>query len=765
MKLSVVIAAYDEAGSIAALFERLERTLVAMPEVTPEAIFVVEGTDGTHGVLSDLSARLPWVRILYREAPSGLGAAFRRGFAAVADDADYVVTLDADLNHRPEEIPRLLEAAIARDADVLVGSRFVAGAEVEGTPLWKRALSGGVNRLMRPLYGLAVRDKTSGFRIYRARALRRLEFGSDAFAFLPELLIAAERADFHIVEEPIHFTYRREGRSKMAFWGTSWSYLAMLTSRLSRQQWIVLALLVVAVAVRVGLTFPVGKLRSEADSVLNGLCAFRVLRGETPVFASHTRLGSIGGHLTAAVLAVGADLRLALAIGPMIEGILLIGFWYLFFCEILGRRLAAMALLFIAVPAPSYSFWTAMPNGYPEVVLTCGATLWAAARAGRAKGELWPFWAVGLASGLGLWSSLQTLGCSAPALAWLIYRCPRTLTSRAVPAMAVGFLLGAFPWLAFNLQYDFRSLRSGYATTPAPGLLAMADNASDLVTYKLPELVGSVDQRFWPRQTRPVRALHLWILGIHLLAAVVFFDPRRRAPALGRGDPPELPSAAATRVLFGLVLVTLAVLNVVSVAGMTRGVTVRYILPLYLIVPGLLAVLLARIQERSRWVAGSLAALVVAFNLAGTYLPWTAERQGHVARAAKDEQLIERLERKGVQAVVGKYWEVYPINYLSRERIRGVPLLEHTDHYRVAEQLGEEPLRWAVISGGYGKDDVVSWVEDAGIAGKKRRWPGYRVFLVRRPMPARELLSRVRELNGRKEKEKRLQAESPAGDR
>ena len=219
MKLCVVIAAYDEAENIGPLFERLETTLNGMTDVESELVFVVEGRDGTHEILQRLAADRPRVRLLYQEMPSGLGAAFRRGFTAVSDDADWVVTLDADLNHQPEEIPHLVAVAERRDADIVVGSRFIAGSEVVGAPLWKRGLSGSVNRLMRWLYSLDVRDKTSGFRVYRAEALRRISYHNDAFAFLPEILIRARGLGYSIVEEPIRFTFRTRGISKMAFLG------------------------------------------------------------------------------------------------------------------------------------------------------------------------------------------------------------------------------------------------------------------------------------------------------------------------------------------------------------------------------------------------------------------------------------------------------------------------------------------------------------------------------------------------------------------
>lgn len=228
-RLAVVIAAYDEAANVEELTRRLHAALAPLAAWEWELVFVVEGRDGTREVLERLAGELGRLRVLYREAPTGLGNAFRRGFAAVAPDTDVVVTLDADLNHQPEEIPRLLAAAAAHD--VVVGSRLVAGSRVDGTPAWKRALSGTVNLLMRTVFALPVADLTSGFRVYRAGVLRRLDYRDGGFAFLPEMLLLAHRAGCHVREEPIHFVFRRQGASKMGFWATSLSYLRLLAWR------------------------------------------------------------------------------------------------------------------------------------------------------------------------------------------------------------------------------------------------------------------------------------------------------------------------------------------------------------------------------------------------------------------------------------------------------------------------------------------------------------------------------------------------------
>ena len=225
-KVSVVIAAYDERENIESLTRRIEAVFRSLPYAW-ELLYIIEGTDGTLEIVQALGQEIPEIRVLYREQPAGLGNAFRRGFAAVAQSAHFVVTMDADLNHQPEEIPRLLEGLQTRQADILVGSRFTEGGRVEGTPAWKLFLSGTLNVVMRIVFGLRIKDKTSGFRIYRASALRALSFDSGNFAFLPELLIRAKRRGMRIVEEPIHFIFRTRGKSKMKIWTTAMSYLSL----------------------------------------------------------------------------------------------------------------------------------------------------------------------------------------------------------------------------------------------------------------------------------------------------------------------------------------------------------------------------------------------------------------------------------------------------------------------------------------------------------------------------------------------------------
>lgn len=227
VKISVVVAAYDEEKTVEALTRRLQAALSRIPACEWQIVYVVEGADATRQIVERLMAEIPGITLLYGRVPSGLGNAFRRGFAAMWRDTDLVVTMDADLNHQPEEMPRLVSALSAHAVDIVVGSRFLPASRVEGTPLWKSVLSRGVNRVMGTLYGLRVRDKTSGFRVYRRPVLDVLAFRNADFAFLPEILLLAARAGARVREEPIRFVFRREGTSKMAIFRTAISYVRL----------------------------------------------------------------------------------------------------------------------------------------------------------------------------------------------------------------------------------------------------------------------------------------------------------------------------------------------------------------------------------------------------------------------------------------------------------------------------------------------------------------------------------------------------------
>ncbi|MDX2171048.1 MAG: polyprenol monophosphomannose synthase [Deltaproteobacteria bacterium] len=223
MQLTVVVPTYNEVGTL----ERLTRALLELrlPDVAMRVLIVDDASeDGTAGVADRLAQAAPGaVEVLHRVGRRGLGSAYAAGFArALASEAGLIAQMDADLSHDPQVL-RAMHAAIG-EADVVIGSRYVAGGSLD--PHWgwhRKLLSHLANRVVVPAaLTLHVRDATSGFRLWRREALAAiapsLNARSGGYAFQVEMALLAERAGCRIAEVPIHFRERESGRSKMNGW-------------------------------------------------------------------------------------------------------------------------------------------------------------------------------------------------------------------------------------------------------------------------------------------------------------------------------------------------------------------------------------------------------------------------------------------------------------------------------------------------------------------------------------------------------------------
>jgi hypothetical protein len=165
--------------------------------------------------------------------------------------------------------------------------------------------------------------------------------------------------------------------------------------------------------------------------------------------------------------------------------------------------------------------------------------------------------------------------------------------------------------------------------------------------------------------------------------------------------------------------------------------TVRYILPLYLLVPGLLAVLLERLGRLWQPLPWALGAAVVCLYLGGMTLPGTAARRIWAANKLSDERLLAELGRQRVDAVAGSFWTVYPLRFLSRERLGAVPLDDDPQGLG-GEFLGTPapPPRWAVVA--HRRRELQRWAEDAKIAGSLATVDDFYTILLPTPNPPRE---------------------------
>lgn len=710
MKLAVVIAAWDERANIEPLVRRLDRALVDH-RGRRELVFVVEGEDGTREALEALAAEVPDLRVLYRRAPRGLGEAFRLGFAAIPADADVVVTLDADLNHRPEEIPRLVAALERTGADLVVGSRDLPGSRVEGIPVWKRWLSRAVNRALSRLRGVEVEDKTSGFRVYRAEALRRLAIRAPGFSFLADLLLQAHAAGMVVREEPIHFTYRTEGRSKLPFARTSVEYLGLVARAIAGPERALLLWLAAGLLLRLLATFPAHRFYADADASLTALGALRILDGEPLVFFSGVRIGAIGCWVTAALFALLGASRATLAAGALLFGLgtLAAGAWTA--RELLGRERAVWALPLVAIPAPAVLFWTYMPVGYGEILCLGALTLLAGALLARRGGGAFRLAAFAVAAGLGFWTSLLTLCATVPA-ALLVLRRRGDLarSGRAWAVAAIGFALGSLPWWLANLGSSFDILRSNAAARPVLAAATLAGNAGYVVGTRLPQLLAWVF---------PLRALGVTASVGALLAGALLATwgawALLAARGSRRGDEPEAGRELSDARFLVLAVVAATLLaNVVSTAGTQRGETVRYLLPLALVLPLVpaLAAEAVRTRPRRRILAGSVAA-VTFFGLSAPCLPGHPWRARGAGERAEDAQIVRRLEATGVEALTGDFSQVMPFNFLSGRRLHAVPVDAWRNSADVERRLPGQPLRWALLGRG---ESERQWLERCGAA-------------------------------------------------
>jgi dolichol-phosphate mannosyltransferase len=227
VKISAVILLYNEEEVIDEFADRLITSLEQLG-ADYEIIFVVEGTDATLDTVTSLSTANPRIKVEYSKERLGLGKAMKKGLGLVRPDSDYVLTMDADLNHDPEEIRRLLEAS--KEADVVVGSRSMSRGLVKELPLFKRIISASTNWILRNAFRMNSSDITSGFRIYSTKAIESIrdDLVSKNFEVTAELLIRAKEKGFSITEVPITFTRRPRGTSKLSFVKSGIGYVILL---------------------------------------------------------------------------------------------------------------------------------------------------------------------------------------------------------------------------------------------------------------------------------------------------------------------------------------------------------------------------------------------------------------------------------------------------------------------------------------------------------------------------------------------------------
>jgi len=215
MHVLVVLPTYNESENIDHVLRRIRASL---PEAT--VLVVDDGSpDGTADLAEILGKELGNIEVMRRAAKSGLGSAYRAGFAwGLGRGYDACIEMDADLSHEPEALPSLV-APLSQGNELVIGSRYIPGGVIPNWAWHRRLLSRGGNLYASTVLGLGVSDATAGFRAYAAPLLRRIDLDAvraEGYGFQIEMTYAARRAGAPILEVPIRFVDRVEGESKMS---------------------------------------------------------------------------------------------------------------------------------------------------------------------------------------------------------------------------------------------------------------------------------------------------------------------------------------------------------------------------------------------------------------------------------------------------------------------------------------------------------------------------------------------------------------------
>jgi len=212
----VIIPTYNEQANIADMIT----AVLSLPQDFDLLIIDDNSPDGTASAVTAMQSTYPTRLHLHQRAGKlGLGTAYIAGFKwGLAQGYDYMIEMDADFSHKPEDLPRLLDAC-KNGADVAIGSRYIKGGNVEDWPTDRILLSKWASRYVRMITWIPVHDTTAGFVCYKRNVLDTIDLDKIRFigyAFQIELKYAAWRSGFSLKEIPIVFKDRQKGISKMS---------------------------------------------------------------------------------------------------------------------------------------------------------------------------------------------------------------------------------------------------------------------------------------------------------------------------------------------------------------------------------------------------------------------------------------------------------------------------------------------------------------------------------------------------------------------
>jgi dolichol-phosphate mannosyltransferase len=211
-KTVVIVPTYNERENLPAMVGRLSKLAV------PVDVLVVDDNspDGTGQLADEMAAKNPFLNVLHRSEKNGLGRAYCAGFAwALQRGYEFIMEMDGDFSHNPDDIPRFIEAA--QEADLVLGSRYCHGIRVINWPLKRLLLSTSAARYVRWITGMPFTDPTGGFKCFRRGSLAAIDLDrvrSNGYSFQIEMTHKIWQQGKRVVEIPIIFTDRFHGTSR-----------------------------------------------------------------------------------------------------------------------------------------------------------------------------------------------------------------------------------------------------------------------------------------------------------------------------------------------------------------------------------------------------------------------------------------------------------------------------------------------------------------------------------------------------------------------
>jgi len=214
--IGIILPTYREADNISKLIESIEDLKLNA------SILVIDDSspDKTAEIVQEKQTKFNNVLLCIRPKKSGLGTAITDGFKFflnLKQMPKYIVTMDADYSHNPEDIPKLLSRMYEGECAIVIGSRYVKGGKIEGWPFTRKIISRTANSIAKFSLGLKPHDRTSGFRCYSTKFLTETigNLHSHTYEIQIETIRQASLRNFSLKETPVLFVNRKSGKSKL----------------------------------------------------------------------------------------------------------------------------------------------------------------------------------------------------------------------------------------------------------------------------------------------------------------------------------------------------------------------------------------------------------------------------------------------------------------------------------------------------------------------------------------------------------------------